>query len=247
VEVAVAPAMRGPALAPPLLAPPYTQTNPNYPSFVHAHDLCFTLLHSASLQVFNLRVKAFIFNPNNMVAAQITRIQAKVSYLNDTEGLQFLGMGVNTEGTRIPGGMSGERTSAFVYINIRVNVTAIEGGKPSAAQRVTNGIAKKIGNLVRVFAPHVLPTLLVYNVTEHQFIYGARPASMQCSSSATPLGQMRVHERVWPPPKRASLRHTPRPTSTRSHRSHGPPLLSVSNHARSPLLPRLSLAHSVHI
>lgn len=123
---------------------------PTTPSFVHSHDLCFTLLHAASLQVFNLRVKAFIFNPNNMVAAQITRIQAKVSYLNDTEGLQFLGMGVNTEGTRIPGGMSGERTSAFVYINIRINVTAIEGGKPSAAQRVTNGIAKKIGNLVRV-------------------------------------------------------------------------------------------------
>ena len=154
--VAVASAMRGLARAPPTLAPPYTQihpTNPNYPFYLVSHDPCHPLLHSASLQVFNLRVKAFVFNPNNMVAAQITRIQAKVSYLNDTEGLQFLGMGVNTEGTRIPGGMSGERTSAFVYINIRINVTAIEGGKPSAAQRVTNGIAKKIGNLVRVFGP----------------------------------------------------------------------------------------------
>ena len=45
VEVAVAPAMRGPALAPPLLAPPYTQTNPNYPFF---RSLTRPLLHSAS-------------------------------------------------------------------------------------------------------------------------------------------------------------------------------------------------------
>jgi hypothetical protein len=91
--------------------------------------------------------QVFATNPNNFVSAQVLLIQAKLSYLNETGGLQYLASGNNTAGAKIPGNGGGKRGSIYMFVNVTANVSLASGGARGEA------LAKKIGKVCRDASP----------------------------------------------------------------------------------------------